>query len=417
MRSFGQTMRNCLPALGLGLISAFGMASVVVVDAPAFAQTGPKASKEYAEAINAANTAFSARKYQDAIQKADLAEKHAANNQQKGYAAQIRAGSYCALNNYAQCISAIEKARSFGGIAANVNQNYDKQLYTAYEKSGQGAKASAQLKANITKYGGTGDELSVLAKAELASKNYAEAIRLAKQSIAKSAKPVPYNILLNAYDAQGNKDEFYNTLEKAAIAFKTDTYWRPFIERARSEPNFRSGDAGLDVFRALDAAGVAISDADKFEWGKQALSRGYSIEAEKIWAPLFKAGKYGGASDKSKDSNLRSYATAQAEAKKDREGALKQDETVAAAAPSGVQYADLGQAYLGAGDAAKAIEMFQKSLDKGQMDAGTTDLVKLRLGIAQFQGKKKADATKTWQGIKSTNGAAWLARSWLAISK
>jgi tetratricopeptide (TPR) repeat protein len=201
------------------------------------------------------------------------------------------------------------------------------------------------------------------------------------------------------------------------VIFKSATYWKPFIERARSEPKFRSGDAGLDVFRALDAAGVKLSDADKFEWGKQALSRGLSIEAEKVWAPLFKAGTYGGANDKAKDANNRSYATAQAEAKKDREGGLKQSETVAAASPSGIQYANLGEAYLGAGDYAKAIEMFQKSIAKSQMDAGTMDLIKLRMGIAQFRGNKKAEALKTWQSVKADNGAAWLARSWVAISK
>jgi len=415
MKSFGQAMRNSLPAIGLGLIASFGAFSVAVVQAPpAMAQ---KATKEFAENINAASAAFSARRYAEAIQKADAAAPHASGGTQKGAVEQIRAGSYCAMNNYAQCISAIEKARAAGSIPAQVNQNYDKQLYTAYEKLGQSAKASAQLKANITKYGGTGDELSVLAKAELASKNYAEAIRLAKQSISKSAKPVPYNILLNAYDAQGNKAEFYNTLESAAKAFKSDTYWRPFIERAKSEPNFRSGDAGIDVYRTLDAAGVKLSDSEKFDWGKQAQSQGYSIEAEKVWAPLFKAGTYGGASDKQKDANLRSYATAQAEAKKDRDGEMAKDEVVAASAPAGVQFAQVGTAYLGAGNYAKVIDMLQKSLAKGQMDAGTVDLVKLRLGIAQFRGGKKADAVKTWQSIKATNGAAWLARSWIAIAK
>ncbi len=419
MRTFGQTMRNCLPAIGLGLITAFGVASVTVVNAPsAMAQSGPKSSKEFAETFNAANAAYSARRYSEALQKLDQAAPHAKTNQEKSAIEQVRVGIYCTQNNHAQCITAIEKARSIGGLSGAVNKNYDGLLYAAYNGSGQTAKATAQLKANVAKYGGSADELSVLAKAELAAKNYAEAIKLAKQAISKSgSKPVPYNILLNAYDSQGNKAEFYNTLEKAAIAFKTATYWKPFIERAKSEPSFRSGTAGLDVYRALDAAGVKLTDADKFDWGKQALSLGLSVEAEKIWAPLFKSGVYGGASDKSKDANLRSYATAQAEAKKDREGGLKADEGVAAQAPSGVQYALVGEAYLGSGDFAKAIDMFQKSLTTGKMDAGVTDLVKLRLGIAQFRGGKKADATKTWTAIKADNGAAWLARSWMAIAK
>lgn len=416
MRTFGQTLRNCLPAVGLGLISAFGVASVMVTTAPS-AMAQPKSSKEFVEAINAANAAYGARNYSQAIQKADQAAPLAKSTAEKAAVESIRVGSYCTQNNHTQCIAAIEKARAIGGLSGPINKNYDQLLYSAYKGAGQTAKANAQLKANVAKYGGTADELSVLAKAEMDAKNYGEAIKLAKQSIAKAAKPVPYNILLNAYTAQNNMPEFYNTLEKAAIALKTATYWKPFIERAKAEPNYRSGSAGLDVYRALDAAGVKLTDAEKFEWGKQAQGQGLSIEAEKVWAPLFKAGVYGGAADKQKDANLRTYGLIQAEAKKDREGGLKADEGIAAQAPSGQQFALIGEAYLGSGDYAKAIDMFQKSLAKGQMDAGQTALVNLRLGIAQFKGGKKADATKTWTAIKADNGAAWLARSWLAISK
>ena len=61
--------------------------------------------------------------------------------------------------------------------------------------------------------------------------------------------------------------------------------------------------------------------------------------------------------------------------------------------------------------------MFNKALAKGEMPAGTADLVRLRLGVAQMKAGKKADAVKTWQSIKADNGAAWLAKTWIAISK
>jgi hypothetical protein len=209
MRSFGQTMRNCLPALGLGLITAFGVASVAAVAAPpAIAQTGPKASKEFAEAFNAASTAYSARKFPEALQKLDEASKHAANNQQKLAIEKLRVGIYCTQKNHASCISSIEKAKGIGGLSPAEIKNYDELLYGAYTGAGQGGKAMAQLKANVAKYGGSADELAVLAKNELAAKNYAEAVRLAQQAISKSGskpKNVPYNILLNAYDAQGKR--------------------------------------------------------------------------------------------------------------------------------------------------------------------------------------------------------------------
>jgi hypothetical protein len=51
------------------------------------------------------------------------------------------------------------------------------------------------------------------------------------------------------------------------------------------------------------------------------------------------------------------------------------------------------------------------------MEAGIGDLARLRLGVAQFKAGKKEDARKTWQSIKADNGAAWLAKCWIAISK
>ena len=150
---------------------------------------------------------------------------------------------------------------------------------------------------------------------------------------------------------------------------------------------------------------------------EMALNRGMAIEDEKIWAPLFKAGTLGGASDKDAARNKRLYDLAVTEAKADKATDLAKSETEAAAKATGDAYANTAESWLGAGDNAKAIDLFQKALAKGNMDAGVTDLVKVRLGVAQFKGGKKEDAKKTWASVKADNGAAWLAKSWLAIAK
>jgi predicted negative regulator of RcsB-dependent stress response len=72
---------------------------------------------------------------------------------------------------------------------------------------------------------------------------------------------------------------------------------------------------------------------------------------------------------------------------------------------------------MSAGDYAKAVELLQKGLEKGQLEPGAEELIKLRLGIAQFKAGHKDAARKTWSEIKGDNGSAWLARVWTAISK
>lgn len=418
MQTFGKTMRNCLPAVGLGLMGALGFASVAAAPA-AMAQT-VTAKKEFVENFNAASAALSARKFSEAIAKADAAWPHAANTQQKAAVEQIRVAARCdtSQKDHNACISAIEKARATGGLPSATTRNYDEMLAGRYESAGQSAKATAQTKANITKYGGTGQQLGFIARKELEAKNYAEAQKFINQAIAKgSAGAAQYNILLNALAAQNKMDEYYKTVERIAPTMKNDLYWRILIEQAKKEPKYRANDALLDVYRALQASGVKLKPEEQNEMADAARKRGLAIEAVKIWEPMFKSGALGGASDKDAARNKSMFEAQKKEAQADLGGNLAKDEADAATRVDGVPLSLVGEAYLASGNYTKAIEVFGKALDKGQMDPGTTDLVKLRLGIAQFHAKKKADATKTWQSIKADNGAGSLAKSWIAIAK
>ena len=413
MQTFGKTMRNSLPALGLSLMTALGMASASFVAAPAaYAQN--KAKKEFVENFNAASSALSSRQWSTAISKADAAWPHAANTQQKSVLEQIRVAASCdaSIKNHAGCISAIEKAKSTGGLQSSIVKNYDQMLAGRYADSGNGAKALAQTKANIAAYGGTSTELAFVAKKSLEAKNYAEAVTFINKAIA-AGKPTAtqYNILLNAYQAQGKLDDFYRTVEKIAPIFKTDTYWRMLIERSRKEKNYRSNDAGLDVFRAMQASGVKLKSDELFALAESARNRGIPIEAAAAWDTLVKANdplatKNKGLADKMK-----------ADAANDKAGGLAKSEAAAATRASGEQFGIAAEAYMANGNYPKAIELFQKGIAKGEMDPSAIELMKLRLGVAQFKGGKKADAVKTWQAIKADNGAAWLAKSWMAIAK
>jgi len=281
-----------------------------------------------------------------------------------------------------------------------------------YSDSGNGAKALAQTKANIAAYGGTSTELAFVAKKSLEAKNYPEAVTFINKAIA-AGKPTAtqYNILLNALQAQNKLDEFYRVVEKIAPIYKTETYWRMLIERSRKETNYKSGVAALDVFRTLQASGVKLKPEELFEMGDAARKRGNAIEAAATWELLVKG------NDPLAVKNKGLIDTTKATAAKDKASGLAASEAAAATRASGEQFGLAAEAYMAAGNYAKAIELFDKGIKKGEMDPGAVDLVKLRLGIAQFKGGKKSDATKTWQSIKSDNGAAWLAKSWLAIAK
>lgn len=414
MQTFGKALRNSLPALGLGLLGALGAVSVsFVAAAPAMAQQGPK--KEFVENYNAAKAALASRQFAQAIQKADAAASHASGTQQKSALEQIRVAASCdaSVKNHAGCISAIEKAKATGGLPNSLIQNYDKMLAGRYNESGQNAKALSQTKSNISAYGGSAGDFAFVARNELAAKNYGEAVKFAQKAIDASGKPnkTYYNIMLNAYQAQNKLDDFYRVVEKIAPIFREDTYWRMLIERARKEKNYRGAEANLDVYRALQQAGVKLKSEELFEMAEAARKATVPVEAANIWDIMAKANDPQVAKNKALVDQVKKNAAA------DKATELAKSEAAAATRASGEPYATVADGYLASGNAKKAVEVYQKAIAKGQMEAGKVDLIKLRMGVAQLKDGKKADAVKTWQSIKADNGAAWLAKSWIAISK
>src|SRR5262245_61170824 len=111
MRSIGKTMRNSLPALGLGVISAVG---VVALAAPlAFAQA-KASSEEFANAITDASKLVKEKNCNAAMPKIDQAISLGKGVSEKSPAAGMRVYCYQLLNNQAKVIEAIEQHRQIG---------------------------------------------------------------------------------------------------------------------------------------------------------------------------------------------------------------------------------------------------------------------------------------------------------------
>jgi tetratricopeptide (TPR) repeat protein len=295
-------------------------------------------------------------------------------------------------------------------------------LAGAYGALRQTDKAVQYTKEYITKYGGDSLQLAYVGSNALAKKNFAEAesygLKAMEKAKAEGKKPNPdhYNMVLAAYRDSGKMDQYYNLLERAATMFNSETYWRPFVERAKKEPKFRPDDGLLDVYRTLRATNVKLNTTEQKEMGDVALNNNLPLEAEAELGALFKAGALGGASDPQADRNKRYFERAKSDAATMKAGLAKL-ETDAAAKVTGDEYVRIGQAYMTLGDNKKAIEVINKGLAKGGMEPGDTELAKLRLGIAQFRAGDKETARKTWSDIKADNGAAWLAKVWVAKSK
>lgn len=81
------------------------------VDGPA------RASKEFVESYSAAQAALSAKRYEDALLKADAATPYAADARQLQYVLQIRSASYFALGDKANVAKTIADAQTLGCLS------------------------------------------------------------------------------------------------------------------------------------------------------------------------------------------------------------------------------------------------------------------------------------------------------------
>jgi hypothetical protein len=417
MQTFGKALRSSASAIGLGVLTAFGLATVAVATAPA-AVAQIKAKKEFVENFNAASTALTSQQYQVALDKAAAAQPHAADNQQKSALEQIRVAAYAGTKNYTQQIKSIETAMQLG-VPAELQKLYKQQLAAAYAETGNEAKALELTRAYIDEYGGDAAQLAYIARKALDASNFDDAANYAQKAVdqaqkeGKAPNAAYYNILLNAHSKSNNLDKYYATLERVAPILNKEIYWRPLILRAKNEAKYKKDEALLDVYRTLEAAGVTLTTEEQLDMGEIALNRGMAVESERVLAPVMKAGVTGPDADRSK----RLFAKAQQDAKADKAGGLEQSEKDAAAKPTGDVYAVTGESYMSAGNYAKAIELMKKGLEKGQLEPGDEQLIKLRLGIAQFKAGQKDEARKTWSEVNGDNGSAWLARVWTSLSK
>jgi tetratricopeptide (TPR) repeat protein len=428
MQSVGKIMRNRLPALGLGLIGAFGFVAVVGATAPAaLAQKADKSgkiteSKEFVAAFTAAQTAQAGKDWNGVVASADTMASTAKTASGKQTADQFRVIGYANLGKKQEMLTAVENLLATGTLPDEQKKNFRNLQMATYSELKNDAKAAELTRAFIKDYGGTADQYAYLASYEMRQNDCANAIADANKSIdaSKQAGQKPressYQILLKCYfDAKDNPN-YYATVERVYGDYPKPELLRALIDRATKEPKFNRARNILDLYRALVAAKVELKPTELADMGEQALTRANSAESEKAFAQADKAG-WAGIDATAQARYKKMYDKAQADAKKDAAGGLAASEKDAAASPKGGIYANVADAYLGAGDNAKAIELFQKAFAKGAMDEGETAYARLNLGVAQFRAGQKDDARKTWEGIKGDNGAAVLAHDWVLMSK
>jgi hypothetical protein len=426
MAKTSKIRRSGLSALLLGTAMVIAPVAASAAFAPAaFAQAKPKAApkleKAVAEALNAATGFASAGEYSNAQKEIDKAAAAAKTANDRYQIDTVRRFTYMRAKNYTKLGETLQSMVASGLMPAGEVKDSQRLIVQCYDQSGQSAKAVSSAREFVNKYGHDKDLTIFVASKALGAKDYKSAIEWANKAIdgeRKAGRSAPskwYEVALKAQFESKDLDGYYAGIERMAINFPKDDYWRVLASRAQKEAKYSSAAFELDGYRLLQAAGVTMKPAEKLTMAEAAFSRNMAAEALAILKPMKASGELDVDPTKSA-RNQRLLDTATKDAADDLAGITSQA-AEAAKRPNGLALTNVAETYMAQGNNAKAIELFTAGITKGGMQPVETNAAKLRLGIAQMRAGQVDAARTTWGGITGDDGAKRLAQTWIVVSK
>lgn len=380
---------------------------------PAYAQEGLR--PEVGKPLQAAQELLKAQKYKEALAKVREADavggKTAYENlildRMRGTAAagagetDLAAKSFEAVINSGKLPEA-EQLKIMEAVAGT--------YYRGKEYSKAAAWANRYFKA-----GGSGGAMrTLMLQAQYLNGDFADAAKAVNEMLAADEKAgrAPseehLQLLANCYLKLNDRAGYVAALEKLVVHHPKKEYWADLLARIQRKPGF-SDRLSLDVYRLMLVTGNLREAGDYMEMAQLALQAGLPAEAKKVVADGFAKGVLGAGNDADRQKRLRDLANKQAD---DDRKSLVDDEKAAMAAKDGEALVKTGYAYVTSGDFDKGIALMEQGIAKGGLRRAED--AKLHLGMAYLQAGNRAKAVQTLRGVGGTDGAADLARLWIA---
>jgi hypothetical protein len=252
-----------------------------------------------------------------------------------------------------------------------------------------------------------GDFMNELVKVALVTKDFNKAEGLAQKAIAtKTAagqKPTEFLYTALAEIYQGQKSpKFGPSLVELVKAYPNPRNWKFLLQDFQLRTRMTDKSA-IDLYRLMYNTGVLDTQADVLDYAFTAFDGGLAIEAQKVIESNMASGKIGKGSAEAKDTLARAK-TAQA-----NDDPMPKQEARAAAAKTGDLDLFVGNAYLGGGNYAKAIDLIKRGLGKGLKDKNSANM---KLGIAQLMNGDKVSAQATFANVAGDAKQTELAKHW-----
>jgi tetratricopeptide (TPR) repeat protein len=374
----------------------------------------PMVSKAASKPLKGAQDAVNAKKYDEAIAKAQ--EALALPNKtpfDTHVSYQMLGFAYARKGNNAEAAKYMELQLDTG-FATQAEQNtITKALASVAYQQKDYAKAIDFGNRLIKGGGGDADTYTLVAQSYYLQQKYKESAKFLGDYISDqerrgvTPKEQSLQLVANSCEKGGDMAGATSALEKLVMYYPKPSYWNNLLYAVMRTEGI-SDRQTLNVYRLMQDTKTLSQASDYTEMAQLAIEGGTPGEAQKVLEEGFAAKVF--EEQRVKDRNTRLLESAKKASATDQASLPKLD-TEARAAKTGDADVALGSAYLSYGQNDKALEAITRGIGKGGLK--NPEEAQILQGIAQLRAGNKTEAQKSFKAVKSTN-ATWarLAKLW-----
>lgn len=394
-----------------------GLLATAVVGA-ADTPSKPTNSAKLAKPLKAAHDDLDAKKFPEAIAKLKEADGIAGKTPYDQHMInEMLAFAYIRTNDYPDAAKAIEAEVEDGFTPANEEQQKIKTLAALHYQLKNYDKAIDFGQRAIKGGYGTEEIKKIVGQAYYLKGDWKNTLKfeegLVDAAIKGGSNPSSESLQLVLSACVKIEDNACTTkaLEKLVTYYPKPEYWQNLLFGLMKDT--ASSDANtLQAYRLMYEVDVLKSADDYIEMAQLAMDAGSPGEAQKALQRGFDKNVF--ADQRNKEKAQRLLDKAKAKAANDQP-TLDKIAKQADSAPTGVQNAGMGLAYLGYGQYDKAVDEYSKAVSKGGLK--NPPETQLMLGIADLKAGHKDDAVKAFKAVKGDPVLERLANLWALHAK
>lgn len=410
-------MKHVVVAVALVALPAWVMAQAAAPAAPASAASAPSNTvrPEFGKPLQAAQDLLRAGSAKEALAKLAEAEALPAPTPFESLMIQrIKAGAAYRAGDIAGSINAFELALGSPLLAGVERRAAIESTIELAVQAKNWPRAVRWIKVYFDEGGGDANLRDVYPRVLGEAGDHAGAVRETQALLMANdaaGKPTSEALLRNlgaSANAIGDKAAYQAALEHLVVVAPSAEYWADLISRVNARDGFADERLRLDLYRLMQAVGMALEGSELLDMAERALAAGQPIEAKRA----LDQGATAGVLAKLKDqAGLQKLVAQVNKAAAQDSATLAESERSALAARDGNALVAIGLAHWSMSSADKAAELMAQGMAKGGLRR--PDEANLRLGMVLAGVNGKADAARSaFSAVAGTDGTADLARLW-----